>query len=182
MQYKKIIHGIFIDRPNRFIAHVEIEGKTETVHVKNTGRCKELLIPGCKVILEDFRNRPGFENRKTKFDLIAVNKKIDKENPIHTPEGTVLINMDGQGFFPDAPTERGVKHLLELAEASKKGYKCFIAFVIQIPGVKKVFPNIETHAEFAQALETARKCGVEVLFLKCHFLENSLKILNKGIL
>ena len=78
MRYEKIVKGIFKDRLNRFIAHVEIEGKLETVHVKNTGRCKELLIPGCTVILEDFRNRSGYENRKTKFDLIAVYKNLDK--------------------------------------------------------------------------------------------------------
>ena len=76
MRYSKITTGTFIDRPNRFIAHINIEGNIETVHVKNTGRCKELLLPGSKVILEDFRNRPAFENRKTKFDLIAVYKKI----------------------------------------------------------------------------------------------------------
>ncbi|MCQ2577255.1 MAG: DNA/RNA nuclease SfsA [Treponema sp.] len=91
MQYEKTVSGIFIDRPNRFIAHVEIDGVVETVHVKNTGRCKELLVPGCKVILEDFRSRPGFENRKTKFDLISVYKITDghENNPL-------LINMDSQ--------------------------------------------------------------------------------------
>ena len=78
MHYKKIVKGTFIDRPNRFIAHVEINGLIETVHVKNTGRCKELLIPGCTVVMEDFRKRLGFESRKTQFDLIAVYKKTDK--------------------------------------------------------------------------------------------------------
>lgn len=97
MRYAKITTGTFIDRPNRFIAHINIEGNIETVHVKNTGRCKELLLPGSKVILEDFRNRPAFENRKTKFDLIAVYKKIEQKNPLHAKIGSeILINMDSQ--------------------------------------------------------------------------------------
>lgn len=223
MHYKSIVTGIFIDRPNRFIAHVKIEEIIETVHVKNTGRCKELLIPGCIVILEDFRNRSGFENRKTKFDLIAVYKKTEK--------ATLLINMDSQapnkvvaewlsnqnydfikpeytfgksrvdfymekenqkylmevkgctlekdgiGYFPDAPTERGVKHLHELAAAIEKGYKCYLAFVIQVPGVEIVLPNLETHPDFGVALDTAKKAGVEILYLQCKVEEDSLEII-----
>ena len=241
MRYEKIVKGIFKDRPNRFIAHVEIEGKLETVHVKNTGRCKELLIPGCTVILEDFRNRSGYENRKTKFDLIAVYKNLDKNHPLYKNHNFLLINMDSQapnkvvaewltrqdydfikpeftygnsrvdfymekkttaseeqkaatyqkflmevkgctlekngiGYFPDAPTERGVKHLKELAAAVEHGYQCYLAFVIQVPGVKTVLPNIETHPEFGKALEEAKKAGVEVLFLQCSVSENELKI------
>lgn len=241
MRYEKIVKGIFKDRPNRFIAHVEIEGKLETVHVKNTGRCKELLIPGCTVILEDFRNRQGFENRKTKFDLIAVYKILENNHPLYKNHNFLLINMDSQapnkvvaewlalqdydfikpeftygnsrvdfymekkttaseksgahqkqkflmevkgctlekngiGYFPDAPTERGVKHLKELAAAVEHGYQCYLAFVIQVPGVKTVLPNIETHPEFGKALEEAKKAGVEVLFLQCIVNEDELKI------
>lgn len=244
MHYEKIVKGIFKDRPNRFIAHVEIQGKLETVHVKNTGRCKELLIPGCTVIMEDFRDRPEFENRKTKFDLIAVYKKIESIHPLGNKDNHLLINMDSQapnkvvaewlslqnydfikpeytygksrvdfymekknpnsetqeqqrsvphqkflmevkgctlekdgiGYFPDAPTERGVKHLRELAAAVEQGYKCFLAFVIQVPGIKIVLPNIETHPEFGQALEEAKKSGVEVLFLQCNVKEDELNI------
>ena len=241
MRYEKIVKGIFKDRPNRFIAHVEIEGKLETVHVKNTGRCKELLIPGCTVILEDFRNRSGYENRKTKFDLIAVYKNLDQNHPLYKNHNFLLINMDSQtpnkvvaewlalqdydfikpeftygnsrvdfymekkttaseeqkaatyqkflmevkgctlekngiGYFPDAPTERGVKHLKELAAAVEHGYQCYLAFVIQVPGVKTVLPNIETHPEFGKALEEAKKAGVEVLFLQCIVNEDELKI------
>lgn len=241
MRYEKIIKGIFKDRPNRFIAHVEIEGKLETVHVKNTGRCKELLIPGCTVILEDFRNRSGYENRKTKFDLIAVYKNLDQIHPLYKNHNFLLINMDSQapnkvvaewlalqdydfikpeftygnsrvdfymekkttaseeqkaatyqkflmevkgctlekngiGYFPDAPTERGVKHLKELAAAVEHGYQCYLAFVIQVPGVKTVLPNIETHPEFGKALEEAKASGVEVLFLQCIVNEDELKI------
>lgn len=235
MKYKKVVSGIFLDRPNRFIAHVKIQGKEETVHVKNTGRCKELLIPGCTVILEDFRDRAEFEKRKTKFDLIAVYKKIDKNHPLYNSTESLLINMDSQapnkvvlewlnslrgeksydyikpeytfgnsrvdfymernnqkflmevkgctlekngiGFFPDAPTERGVKHLRELAAATKLGIKCYLAFVIQIPGVKEVFPNMETHEEFGLALKEAKGAGVEVLFLQCQVLEDQLRII-----
>lgn len=241
MRYEKIVKGIFKDRPNRFIAHVEIEGKLETVHVKNTGRCKELLIPGCTVILEDFRNRSGYESRKTKFDLIAVYKNLENNHPLYKNHNSLLINMDSQapnkvvaewlalqdydfvkpeftygnsrvdfymekkttaseeqkaatyqkflmevkgctlekngiGYFPDAPTERGVKHLKELAAAVEHGYQCYLAFVIQVPGVKTVLPNIETHPEFGQALEEAKASGVEVLFLQCSVSEDELKI------
>lgn len=226
MQYKKTVTGKFLDRPNRFIAHVEIEGTIETVHVKNTGRCKELLLPGCIVVLEDFRNRPDFENRKTKFDLIAVYKisdghdkhplliNMDSQAPNKVvaewltlqdydfikPEYTYgnsrvdfymekadqkyllevkgcTLERDGIGFFPDAPTERGVKHLKELATASKNGYKCFLAFVIQVPGVEIVYPNNETHPEFGIALQEAQSAGVEILYLKCDVTESGLKII-----
>ena len=251
MKYEKTVTGIFVDRPNRFIAHVKIENQLQTVHVKNTGRCKELLLPGSTVILEDFRNRPGYEGRKTQFDLIAVYKELSQDNPLcKTQEKTenktqitnktkVLINMDSQapnkvvlewlknlppqhsydfikpeytygnsrvdfymekksgsqiqkylmevkgctlekngiGYFPDAPTERGVKHLHELAQASQKGYKCYLAFVIQIPGVQKVLPNIETHPEFASVLESAQAAGVQILFLQCFVKEDQLQII-----
>ena len=230
MRYEKIVKGKFIDRPNRFIAHVNIDGVEQTVHVKNTGRCRELLIPGSIVILEDFRDRPCYENRKTKFDLIAVYKK--------TPKGDLLINMDSQlpnkvvmewlsslseeekydfvkpeytygksridfymekktadgvqkilmevkgctlerdgiGYFPDAPTERGVKHLHELSAAVAQGYRCILAFVIQVPGVKVVLPNVETHQEFGMALEQAKSAGVEILFLESDVKEDEVKI------
>lgn len=234
MQYEKKVSGIFIDRPNRFIAHVEIDGVVETVHVKNTGRCKELLVPGCTVILEDFRGRPGFENRKTKFDLVAVYKITDghENNPLlinmdsQAPNKVVLewlqnfpaeraysfikpeftygnsrvdfymeketggavqkylmevkgctLERNGLGYFPDAPTERGVKHLHELAAACGQGYKCFLAFVIQIPGVTQVFPNVETHPQFGEALEQAKAAGVEVLYLQCKVKEDEVVII-----
>lgn len=225
MEYAKTVTGRFIDRPNRFIAHVEIEGKVENIHVKNTGRCKELLLPDCRVILEDFRDRPEASTRKTLFDLIAVYKydsllinmdsqapnkvvaewlnslpqeqKYDYIKPEYTfgnsrvdfymekgPQKYLMevkgctLEKDGLGYFPDAPTQRGVKHLKELESAAKQGYKCFLAFVIQIPGVEEVFPNDETHPEFGKALEEARAAGVEVLYLKCNVWENGLEITN----
>ena len=215
MKYGKITKGIFIERPNRFIAKVNINGRTETVHVKNTGRCKELLIPGAAVILEEGTN-PA---RKTKYDLIAVYKEglglvnIDSQAPnkvVHEwlmtrgydlvkPEYTYqnsrfdfymekgserylmevkgcTLEIDGIGYFPDAPTKRGVKHLRELTEAVKAGYKCRVAFVIQMPGICEVRANIATHPEFGIALEEAKAAGIEVIMLQCNIAEDTLGI------
>ena len=215
MKYSKVVKGIFENRPNRFIAHVWIDGVLETVHVKNTGRCKELLIPGVTVILEDCQN----PNRKTRYDLIAVYKEglglinMDSQAPnkvvaewlakqdydfikpeykygnsrvdfymekndekyLMEVKGCTL-EIDGIGYFPDAPTERGVKHLHELAEASKKGYHCSIAFVIQMPGISMVLPNEATHPEFKVAFEKAVDAGVKVYYLQCDVKEDSLEI------
>ena len=177
MKYKHIIEGKFIDRPNRFIAHVEIAGKAETVHVKNTGRCRELLLPGAAVQLEVADN-PA---RKTLYDLVAVYKEslgwvnIDSQAPnkvvrewleqqgydVIRPEYSYgdsrldfymesneqkylmevkgcTLEIDGIGYFPDAPTIRGVKHLRELIGAQKKGYRCMAAFVRNLHGYGKM--------------------------------------------
>ncbi len=215
MNYNKVTKGIFCDRPNRFIAHVWVDGALETVHVKNTGRCKELLIKGVEVILEVSDN----PSRKTKYDLIAVYKEglglvnMDSQAPNKVvkewlltqgydfikPEYTYgksridfymekgkekylmeikgcTLEIDGIGYFPDAPTERGVKHLLELAEASKKGYHCSVAFVIQMEDITEVRPNIATHPQFAEAMEIAKNAGVEIVFLCCKVREDALEI------
>lgn len=215
MRYDNIIQAVFLDRPNRFIAMVEINGQRETVHVKNTGRCKELLIPGCEVWLTD----PGTPGRKTKYDLVAVrkdngilfnidsqapnkvvkewleNKDYDKVLPEYTYGDSRIdfymergserflmevkgctLEVDGIGYFPDAPTERGVKHLRELTSAVKAGYKTILAYVIQMDGVSEVRPNTATHPEFGVALEEAKAAGVEVLFLKCHVEPDALVI------
>lgn len=231
MHYLKTVRAKFISRPNRFIAQVEFEGVEETVHVKNTGRCKELLVPGCTVILEDFREEAAAGKRKTRFDIIAVYKgnlliNMDSQAPnkvvkewlqkqqfdlIH-PEFTYgnsrvdfymekklpseveggqtstakyllevkgcTLEVNGTGYFPDAPTERGVKHLRELTEAQKLGYHCYIAFVIQIPGVSVVLPNIKTHPEFGTALVEAEAAGVKILYLQCEVQEAALEIIN----
>lgn len=232
MQYQNIVEGKFLDRPNRFIAHVEIRGKVETVHVKNTGRCKELLLPGVKVYLE----KSGNPNRKTAYDLVAVEKaglglvNIDSQAPnqvvlewlrafsfeklkpeyvfrdsrvdfymeraLALPEafweyrkieeniqeniqvqGNIrkyllevkgcTLERNGIGYFPDAPTERGVKHLRELTKAVQEGYVAILAFVIAMPRVSVVYPNVETHKAFGEALEEAKQAGVKVLFLPC---------------
>ena len=217
MRYDNITRAVFLKRPNRFIAEVDIEGHRETVHVKNTGRCKELLVPGCEVWL----TAPGTPNRKTKYDLVAVRKdtgilfNIDSQAPNKVvkewldgkgydkviPEYTYgdsridfymerggerflmevkgcTLEVNGIGYFPDAPTERGVKHLRELTAAVKNGYKAMLAFVIQMDGVSVVRPNISTHAEFGVAMEEAMAAGVEVLFLKCHVEPDTLVIVD----
>lgn len=216
MHYENIIHGEFVSRPNRFIAKVIVEGKEETVHVKNTGRCKELLLPGADVILEICDN----PNRKTKYDLISVYKEglglvnIDSQAPNKVvkewlerqgydtikPEYTYgnsrldfymekagekyllevkgcTLEIDGVGYFPDAPTERGVKHLRELAKAAGEGYHAMAVFVIQMEGVQEVRPNVATHEEFGVALKEAQEAGVEVLPLCCKVTEDELWIL-----
>ena len=215
MVYPNTVKGRFLDRPNRFVAHVETDGGTETVHVKNTGRCRELLLPGVPVVLAKADN----PNRKTKYDLIAVRKErlgwvnIDSQAPNAVvlewlkkhdfdrirPETVYgdsridffmekgkrkyllevkgcTLEIDGVGYFPDAPTERGVKHIRELIEAKKQGYWCGVAFVIQMNGVREVRPNTSTHPEFGEALAEAKRAGVHVLHLPCGVKENSLSI------
>jgi len=216
VKYKNIVEAKFISRPNRFIAQVDIDGQEVTVHVKNTGRCKELLLPGRTVYLEKATN----PERKTPYDLVAVETPIgiinidsqapnavvkewlekqdyDYIDPEHKygdsridffmkkgedeylleVKGCTLIK-DSVGYFPDAPTERGVKHLRELAKATKLGYKAMVAFVIQVDGVTEVRPNVETHPEFGIALQEARDAGVQVLFLQCHVEKDLLEITN----
>ena len=245
MKYNHVVSATFLSRPNRFIAKVSLcDGREETVHVKNTGRCKELLIPGCNVYLEKSEN----PNRKTLYDLIAVEKRYDeifdwgifplafRKRMNDGKEKTLLFNIDSQapnkvvlewlkkqdysvikpeftfgksrfdfylekidsvtgkteqilmevkgctleiegvGYFPDAPTERGVKHLNELSDAIGEGYKSVLAFVIQMEGVTEVFPNVKTHPEFAEALENAKASGVEVWFLPCKVKADCLEI------
>lgn len=213
MKYSKIVEGKFIDRPNRFIAHVEIDGKNHTVHVKNTGRCRELLIPGVKVLLEESDN----PLRKTKYDLVTVWKKgmgwinIDSQAPNKIaaewlatqgfdyvkPEYTYgnsridfymerdgekylmevkgcTLEIDKVGYFPDAPTERGVKHLRELIKAVREGYHASVAFVIQMNGITEVRPNVETHPEFGVAWQEAADAGVEIKFIQCKVGKNTV--------
>ena len=226
MKYSSVIPATFISRPNRFIAHVRLENtlenQVEIVHVKNTGRCKELLLPGCKVYLEKSDN----PTRKTLYDLIAVEKIYpqDSENPQRKllvnidsqlpnkvtlewlkaqnysfikPEFTFgksridfymekgdekflmevkgcTLEIDGIGYFPDAPTERGVKHLEELISAKQEGYNCKIAFVIQMEGITEVRGNANTHPEFAATLQKAKDAGVEVLFLCCRVMPDEV--------
>ncbi|QUC68450.1 DNA/RNA nuclease SfsA [Aristaeella hokkaidonensis] len=216
MRYSNITKGTFLDRPNRFIAHVEMDGRRETVHVKNTGRCRELLLPGAEVWL----TAPGTEGRKTKYDLVTVRKEngmlvnIDSQAPnavvrewlerqgydVIIPEYTYgdsridfylerdmektlmevkgcTLEIDGIGYFPDAPTDRGVKHLRELAKAVKNGYRTVIAFAIQMDGITEVRPNIQTHPEFGSAMQEAADAGVEILFLPCHVETDQLSII-----
>ncbi len=216
--YENTVPGTFVRRINRFVAEVVTNGNTEKVHVKNTGRLRELLLPGAKVTLQ----KASDPNRKTAYDLISVYKpelewvNIDSLVPnklmklqlmsmnydVVRPEYTFgdsrfdfYMERDGEkyltevkgctlaadlergtGLFPDAPTERGVKHLDELAAAAGKGYHCQIAFVIQMNGIHTVFPNDDTQPEFGQALRRAVKAGVQVVCYGCHVKEDSIQI------
>lgn len=222
MKYKNIHKGVFLSRPNRFIAKVIVDGQEETIHVKNTGRCKELLVDNATVYLEKSDN----PNRKTRFDLIAVEKEVDNgkllinmdsqisndvayeylksgvlfsgnavikreytykksrfdfyvedgEDKIFLEVKGVTLENDGVASFPDAPTERGVKHIYELIDAVRNGYKAYILFVIQMKGVKLFIPNDETHKEFGNALRVAADSGVNILAVDCIITENSIKI------
>jgi len=213
MKYKKVVEGKFISRPNRFIANVNIGGKEVVCHVKNTGRCRELLVSGATVFLEESDN----PNRKTKYDLIAVLKgdvliNMDSQAPNKVfyewakdyfkpdfikPEFTyknsrfdcymekdgerifvevkgVTLENDGVVSFPDAPTERGIKHLLELSDATKNGYTCYVFFIVQMKGVRHFEPNRERHPEFAEALKFASENGVHIKCLDCNVTPDSL--------
>lgn len=219
MIYKNIIEGIFLSRPNRFIAKVLIDGREEIVHVKNTGRCKELLVQGTTVYL-DVSDDPG---RKTKYDLIAVLKNGEKvinmdsqvvnsiasdwlkkgniftENAVIRREVTygnsrfdifvedgqrkafvevkgVTLEENGEVRFPDAPTERGVKHINELIKCIDEGYEAYILFVIQMKGVSYFTPNDLTHKEFGDTLRRASKKGVRIIAVDCIVSSDSIEI------
>ena len=235
MKYEKIVKAKFIERENRFVARIELpeagatgSGEVTRVHVKNTGRCRELLLHGSTVYLEDFEGR--MESRRMRYSLVAVEKKVGRE--------TILINMDsqapnkvvqealadgritlpgmaeltfiqaekqygssrfdfyvesgqrkafievkgvtlekdGHARFPDAPTERGVKHIRELIKAKQEGYGAHIIFVVQMEGMKDVAPNDETHPAFGEALAEASQAGVHILAYDCRVTPDSLTI------
>ncbi|MEG0924480.1 MAG: DNA/RNA nuclease SfsA [Anaerovoracaceae bacterium] len=229
MKYINIIEGNFISRPNRFIAKVLINGKEEMAHVKNTGRCKELLTDNAKVYLEDFEGRMG--TRKMRYSLIGVEKNnllinMDSQAPnkvveealcsgkvilqsmgelstikrektygdsrfdfyLENKEGKraflevkgVTLEENGVVRFPDAPTERGVKHINELIKAKAEGYSAYVFFVIQMEGVKWFEPNNVTHAVFGQTLALAEKKGVHILAYDCKVTRDTL-ILNDEV-
>jgi len=218
MKYNNIVEGVFRERPNRFIAYVDIAGETQVCHVKNTGRCKELLLPGAKVYLEESDN----PDRKTKYDLISVYKgeklfNIDSSAPnkvfgewvresdyfkdvtfvkpekkyknsrfdfyieadgrrIYAEVKGVTLEKDGVLLFPDAPTERGVKHINELTECIKEGYEAYAVFIIQTDEARYFTPNKITHPEFASALKNALLNGVKVLCLSCNVGKDTISV------
>lgn len=206
MKYEKIRPGTFLDRPNRFVAHVELGGTAAVCHVKHTGRCRELLVPGAKVYLEE----SGNPARKTQYDLIAVEKgtrliNMDAQAPnrifaqwirqqepeitvhpeyrygdsrldfcLERPEGLHLVEVkgvtlerEGHCLFPDAPTERGVRHLHELMRAVEEGHRATAFFVIQMADVLDFAPNDTTHPAFGEALREAARRGVEIVAYTC---------------
>lgn len=219
MKYNNIVEGRFIERPNRFIAKAEIGGVTETVHVKNTGRCRELLVKGTTVYLEKSNN----PERKTGYDLIAVLKNgktlinMDSQIPnavteewlkkgnlfskdavirrevthnksrfdFYIEEGGrkiflevkgCTLETDGIARFPDAPTERGVKHINELIDCVNEGFEAYILFVIQMKGIKHFEPNDKTHSAFGDALRNAESKGVNILAYDCNVTKDTIEI------
>ncbi len=218
MKYQEVVCGSFVARPNRFVAQVEIEGVIETVHVKNTGRCKELLVPGACVYLEKNSN----PSRSTAYDLIAVqkgtrlinmdsqipnkvveewlrcgsffhdlvlvrpetkygNSRFDffletKEEKIFMEVKGVTLEEDGKVSFPDAPSKRALKHVEELIQAKKEGYRAILFFVIQMKGVDYFTPNRVTQPEFARLLELAAKEGVEIYAYDCHVQPDEIRL------
>ncbi len=218
MHYSNIQRATFLRRPNRFIAHIEVDGREEVCHVKNTGRCRELLTDRATIYVEHHDNT----KRKTKYSLIAVEKgdlliNMDSQAPnkvvgewllekepfgkvkLLKPECTygssrfdfyleteaekifievkgVTLEEDGIVRFPDAPTERGIKHLEELCACVKAGYKAVVIFVVQMEGMQHFEPNDKTHPQFGEALRQARKAGVQVLAYECKVTPSSLEI------
>ena len=218
MKYERIRKGTFLERPNRFIAYIELDGRTETVHVKNTGRCAELLVTGAEVYVQESKN----PKRKTAWDLIGVRKgdrmiNMDSQIPNrvlqewmeegHFTEGIRLIRPeytyrnsridlyveagdrkilvevkgvtleeDGVVRFPDAPSERAVKHVQELAEAVKEGYEAYVFFVIQMQDVRCFTPNMDTHPAFGEALRKAAGAGVHVVAYDCEVDPGSITL------
>lgn len=245
MKYEKIVKGKFLSRPNRFVACVSVNGKEEKAHVKNTGRCEELLVPGAAIYLEDHEGRMG--SRKLRYSLICVEKNKDRENIMvnvdsqapnkvikealemgrlilpgmkneersskyergilpeyiydnikpETVYGNsrldfkitgangktayaevkgVTLENDGTALFPDAPTERGIKHVEELERAVKEGYGAYVIFVIQMKGVKLFKPNDKKHKAFGDALRHASKNGVKILAYECEVTNKEIRL------
>ncbi|QUI20965.1 DNA/RNA nuclease SfsA [Vallitalea pronyensis] len=220
MTYNDMVEGIFLERPNRFIAKVLIEGQLETVHVKNTGRCKEILIKGTKIFLQKSNN----PNRKTKYSLISAYKdklliNIDSQVPndvvyeaiishkipelqhLHVVkreqkyknsrfdmyfEGEnrkgfvevkgVTLEKEGLAMFPDAPTERGTKHVKELIDAMKEGYEGYVFLLIQMAGINKFVPNVKTDPKFSAALKQAKDAGIHILCYNCYVTDDAIEI------
>lgn len=219
MKYQNIKEGIFESRPNRFVAFVQLDGKVEKCHVKNTGRLRELLVPGavCYLSLSD---NPA---RATRYDLVSVKRQdgeivnIDSMAPnavageylrklypnaiirpetrygdsrfdfmVKREEGILYVEVKGvtlkkgeNALFPDAPTERGVKHIRELIACKEAGNDAMILFVVPMQGMKRVVPNKETHAEFANALDAAKSAGVRLAAIDCHTKPDELIVHNE---
>lgn len=214
MKYNKTLRARFVSRPNRFIAIADVDGSQVVCHVKNTGRCRELLVPGAEIVLSDERST---KNRKTPFDLIAVQKgnlliNMDSQAPNKAaaelllrlyptseirPEYTVgksrldfclkdgdflhyvevkgvTLEKNGVAMFPDAPTERGIKHLDTLISLAKEGNKATALFIIQMKGPHVFIPNRETHSAFAEKLSEAARKGVEIRAFDCIVSDDSM--------
>lgn len=221
MIYKNIHKAEFISRPNRFIAEIKIDGCIQLAHVKNTGRCRELLIPGSEIFVEKSED----SKRKTKYDLISVYKNktlinIDSQAPnkifsellgkgeflknirvvrqevmfensrldfyieagdkkIFAEVKGVTLEQDGVAMFPDAPTERGLKHINSLIKCRQMGFQSYIVFIIQMDGIKYFTPNYKTHREFGESLKSAEKSGVEIFAFNCCVKKDEIFAVNQ---
>lgn len=222
MRYENIKKARFLARPNRFIAHAELDGQEVICHVKNTGRCRELLIPGETTVY--IQDHGADTKRKTRYSLIGVEKgnlmiNMDSQAPnkvvnewiqageflpgitfikpekkygnsrfdFYLEQGEkkiflevkgVTLEEDGVAMFPDAPTERGVKHIEELIACKEDGYDAYIVFVVQMAGMKVFKPNEKTQPEFGEALRKARSSGVEIVVKNCMVTQDELKIVS----
>lgn len=222
MTYENIHRAVFLDRPNRFIANIEINGRHAVCHVKNTGRCRELLVPGAQIMVQDAWGSEASSKpaRKTRYDLISVWKgdrliNMDSAAPnkvfaewvragglfqnvtlirpecrfgssrfdfyIETDDRRVFVEVkgvtleeDGVARFPDAPTDRGVKHLRELISCHAAGYDAYAVFIIQMKGVRYMEPNWATHEAFGAAMQAAQRAGVNIIAVDCHVTEDSI--------
>jgi len=218
MEYKNILPARFLSRPNRFIAHIEIDNREEICHVKNTGRCRELLIPGTSILVQHCPS----PQRKTAYDLISVWKgprlinmdsaapnRVFQEWALHgglgfipdilRPEAVcgdsrfdfylegagqrgyaeikgVTLEKDGVAMFPDAPTQRGAKHLRGLIECVHQGYAAWVVLVIQMQGMKLFRPNTATDPLFSQQLKEAAAAGVSILAVECQVSDTTIEI------
>ena len=217
MEYQRMVSGIFLDRPNRFVADIEINGVPVVCHVKNTGRCRELLPVGASVWCQESDN----PNRKTKYDLIAVQKgqriiNMDSQAPNAAAKEWLLagglgeithlrpevfhgesrfdfafqkdgrqcflevkgVTLENNGIcaFPDAPTERGARHLRHLTQAAGEGYGTYVLFVIQMEDIEYLHPNDDTDPAFGNALRDAHAAGVEILAMDCTVTEDTMVI------
>ena len=221
MKYERMEPAVFLERPNRFVAYVQLKnGEKEPVicHVKNTGRCRELLVPGAEVYVQKAAN----PERKTAYDLICAVKNgvlfnMDSQAPnivaaewlargtmfskeakiyrevryghsrfdLYIEDGSrkafmevkgVTLEEDGIARFPDAPTERGVRHIEELIACRQDGYEAFLLFVIQMKGIRCLVPNDMTHPAFGEALRKAAADGVHILAMDCKVTEDTLAI------
>lgn len=216
MKYKNIKPAKFLSRPNRFIAHIIVDGRPEICHIKNTGRCRELLIPNVDIVIQEVNN----PKRKTKYDLIAVYKgkkiiNIDSQAPNKVFQGWlakselfqdintikpefkygnsrldfylesdfrkilvevkgVTLEEEGVALFPDAPTDRGIKHLNHLCHSLEHGYEAYLFFIIQMKDVLYFTPNIKTHPAFGEALINAEQQGVKIMALDCEVEPDSI--------
>lgn len=222
MKYNNIYPAVFINRPNRFVANIVVDGEEQVCHVKNTGRCKELLVDGAEVYIQKSDN----SLRKTQYDLIAVKKgnrivNMDSQAPNYlvkewlldkNPFGKILylkseakcgnsrfdfymetererayievkgVTLENNNIvsFPDAPSQRAVKHLNELSALKKQGYGCYVIFVVQMENVKYFRPETQRHKEFTQALINAHNCGVHIMAVECR-VESDFIIIDKEV-